>query len=101
MDDVNLYITTYNEYRKAKNLESFSYYEKSPNIYSDSGEFTVPFEDTWVFFVYNPNFKSVRVTYEITVTTGISGFTGIPTLMGLAILGAVAAVRKRTRRKII
>ena len=101
VDDVNLYITTYNDYRKAANLEQFSYYKRSPNIYADSGSFTVPFEGTWVLFVHNPNFKSVRVTYDINVTspiipgTGIPGLTMIPAIMGLGILGAVSIWKRK------
>ncbi|MFQ5818521.1 MAG: hypothetical protein ACE5I5_00810, partial [Candidatus Heimdallarchaeota archaeon] len=41
VDDVDLYITTYNEYRKYTAHEQWAYYEGSPRIYQDKGTYTV------------------------------------------------------------
>lgn len=75
-------------------------YVKQPAITQHQGTFTVTFADSWMVFIYTSGGCTVEVTYDISVGEGIPGFTWLPTLLGLGILGTVEIIRKYHQTKI-
>ncbi|MHA1720604.1 MAG: PKD domain-containing protein [Promethearchaeota archaeon] len=64
-------------YNNFQNSLTYSYYEVSDgSYYGDSGEFTVPYQDTWytVFFNYDPDQQTTIITRQVsTVDNGVGG----------------------------
>lgn len=109
-EEFDLYITTESEYKKARTTGSDAYndpdawlsrwtaYVGLMETSSSKGSFEVPIADTWVLFVYMSGGCTSELTYDISVSTGIPGFTLLPTILSLGMLCIVIAIHKRNRR---